>query len=103
MEQLSETSEVFRWQGVELSVTYKPDPYNIDYEVRVAHFEIRVLSPEGARLPITGTGYRSHHLHPDLIKDYESPIDFVRDWLDHEAKKPEWQSFLESQRQMNLF
>ena len=96
-------SETIMWQGIEISITYKPNPFNLSSESVIAHFEIKALSPIGTQLPITETGYRSHYLHPDCVGEFDSPINYVCAWLDHEAKKPQWQTYLASMHQMNLF
>ena len=96
-------SEPIMWQGIEISITYKPNPYNLSRESIIAHFEIKVLSPKGAQIPITETGYRSHYLHPDCVEEFDSPIAYVRAWLDYEAKKPQWQTYLASMHQISLF
>lgn len=99
----SHIHETIVWQGVTLSVTYLPNPYNLPADTCVCHFEIQVISPKDAKLPFTETGYKSHFTHPSNIGNYEDPIDFVRDWLDYESKQPAWQKYLGEQNQMSLF
>ena len=96
-------SKTIIWQGIEISITYKPNPFNISSESVIAHFEIKVISPTDAQLPITETGYRSHYLHPDCVGEFDSPIDYVHAWLDHEANTPKWKAYLASMHQINLF
>jgi hypothetical protein len=77
----------FTWQGIGIEATYTPRKWSI-----IAHLEIRSVAPEGAALPITSTGYRSHS-HP--IGTVEAHGDDVATqvtaWLVEEATKPEWQ------------
>lgn len=67
------------------------------------HLAIESLKPESTPLPFTETGYRSHFLLADELNQYETPADYVRAWLDHEAAKPEWQTQKAKTAQFNLF
>ena len=93
----------FTWydgmQDIEIEVLYFPLKFGI-----ISHFEIRSLKPEKAALPITETGYRSHHFHPDSV-DFSDigVVQFITDWLDKEAAKPEWKERIEWERQYSLF
>jgi len=69
----------------------------------MAHLECRTISPEKARLPITETGYRSHFTPAAIIEDGGGPVAFVQKWLDSEVQSPEWQDYLEEQKQPSLF
>src|SRR5690606_12406208 len=54
------------------------------------HIEIEVLSPKGAPLPITGTGYRSHFLDAAELAAAGGTVAYVTAWLDREAKTKAW-------------
>ena len=56
----------------------------------LAHLEIESIAPERARLPITGTGYRSHFTSPDTVAAHGGPAAFVEAWLESESQAPDW-------------
>jgi hypothetical protein len=89
----------FTWQGIGIEATFTPRKWNA-----IAHLAIRSVEPEGAPLPITSTGYRSH-FHP--IGTIEAlggdVVAQVTAWLDEEARKPEWQAVAERSKQGELF
>jgi len=99
------TSEILIWQAYEIEVRYDPDPFNLTYRYQeaMAHVEICTLKPEKAPLPITGTGYRSHFTPKGNIDEYDSVVEFVRAWLDHEAQSEAWKIAQEEARQLSLF
>ncbi len=41
-----------------------------------SHIEIEVLTPKGAPLPITETGYKSHFLDEDILQAAGGPVAF---------------------------
>lgn len=89
----------FAWQGIEVEAVYTPLKWGV-----TAHLEIRSIKPEGARLPITETGYRSHFHQPGTVE--ASGGDVVAQvvaWLDEEAAKPKWLKHVEAARQGDLF
>lgn len=86
----------FTWQGIAIEATYTPR----DYCGVIAHLAIRSIAPEGAPLPITETGYRSHFHQPGTIEALGGDVVAqVTAWLDEEATKPAWLA----SRQMSLF
>jgi len=99
------TTETLIWQSFEIEVRYDSDPFNLARQDReaMAHVEIHTIQPEKAPLPITETGYRSHFTPKGNINEYESAVEFVRTWLDHEARSEEWRIAQENARQLNLF
>lgn len=89
----------FIWQGIEIEARYWPLKWNV-----VAHLEIRSIAPEGAPLPITSTGYRSHFHQPGTIEGHGGDVVAqVTAWLDEEAADREWQRYVEASRQGELF
>ena len=89
----------FTWQGIEIEALYTPLKWNV-----TAHLEIRSVSPERARLPITDTGYRSHFHPPGTIEaNGGDVVAQVIAWLDKEATKPDWRAYLDASRQGQLF
>jgi hypothetical protein len=89
----------FHWQCIEIEATYTPLKWGV-----IAHLEIRSITPAGARLSITSTGYRSHFHQPGTIEAHGG--DVVAQavaWLDEEANSPEWQAYVAASRQGELF
>lgn len=92
------------WRGITVQVTYVPDWLGIAGDgVRVAHLEVLTLAPEGAPLPITETGYRSHFLDPAAVAEAGGAVAFVTAWLDHDAKGKAWKTLDAASRQISLF
>ena len=98
MEQLPQTYS-FNWQGIEIEAIYAPRKWGV-----IAHLEIRSVLPEGAALPITSTGYRSH-FHPiGTVEAHGGDVVAqVTAWLDEEARKPEWRAHVTRSKQGELF
>ncbi|MEM8528621.1 MAG: hypothetical protein AAF806_11680 [Bacteroidota bacterium] len=88
------------WRGINLKVTYKPNHGSFG-NYRLAHLAIQ--SENKKPLPITETGYRSHFTEAADIEAYETPIDFVEAWLEHEAQSKEWKAYEADLRQFKLF
>lgn len=84
------------WNGIKIMVTHTPNRFG-----KTDHIELH--AEDRQRLPVTETGYRSHFCHESQIEPYGSALAFVQAWLDHEAMKPEWRSYLETSRQLSLF
>ncbi len=97
MEQPPQTYR-FVWQGIEIEATYNPCKWGV-----IAHLEIRSITPAGAALPITSTGYRSH-FHPigTVVAHGDDVVAQVTAWLDEEAAKPEWRRYVDASRQGEL-
>lgn len=90
------------WRGVRLAVTYDP-AYFPSVSFYSAHLEILVLSPEGAPLPITDTGYRSHFIPKAYVEESGGPAAYVTAWLDREASSPAYRRMLARWQQLDLF
>jgi len=89
----------FTWQGIEIEATYTPLQWGV-----TAHLEIRSIAPERAPLPITTTGYRSHFMQPGTVEAHGGDVVAqVIAWLDEEAAKPEWRTYVDARRQGDLF
>ena len=95
---MSQVREIIDWQGVTLSVGYTANCYGVG----VHHLEFQVLQPEGAILPVTDTGYRSHFFS-DSVAPHGGPFGYARAWLDHHAASPEWKRREAEARQLRLF
>ena len=85
------------WRGERLTVTYEPNWLGV-----TGHLEVRA-DRDGAGLPITRTGYRSHFLNPAHVDAAGGPLAYVRLWLDQAAADPAWLEEESAARQMALF
>lgn len=89
----------FHWQGIEIEAVYVPLKWKT-----IAHLEVRSINPEGAPLPMTETGYRSYFHQPGTVEGLGGDVVAqVIAWLDEEAAKPAWRSYVEASRQGSLF
>lgn len=87
------------WRGVEIEAIYTPLKWDT-----IAHLEIRSVAPEGAPLPITKSGYRSHFHQPGTIENQGGDVVAqVIAWLDEKAASPEWREHETKARQLSLF
>lgn len=89
----------FTWRGIGIEAIYTPLKWNT-----IAHLEIRSVAPEGAALPVSETGYRSHFHQPGTVEAQGGDVVAqVMAWLDEAAATPEWRSQQEAARQLSLF
>lgn len=89
----------FTWQNIEIEAIYAPNKWNV-----IAHLEIHSVKPERAPLPITATGYLSHHHPIGTIEEMGGDVVAqVIAWLDEGAQKPAWKAYIEASRQYSLF
>lgn len=94
-------SQVYRftWQRIVIEAIYTPLKWSV-----IAHLEIRTISPAGAKLPITDTGYLSHSQPSGMVEALGGDVEAqVVAWLDEEAGKPAWRSYVDAARQEELF
>ena len=68
-----------------------------------SHIEIAVVTPKGAPLPITDTGYRSHFLDEELLNKAGGPVAFFSRWIVQEATTKQWAKVEYKWRQLELF
>jgi len=90
-----------QWQGIDIEITYYPFRFTIGEGEYMAHAELRTENREP--LPITQTGYLSHHFPSRVELCEEELIGLFRGWLDEEAAKPEWIEEQEGRKQLCLF
>jgi len=98
-------SEIIQWQGYEIEVRFWQDKFKVGRvpENHISHLEIECLEPVRSPLPMTETGYRSHHAPTGDILAYDSAVEFVKAWLEHEAQSKEWKQAQEKAKQLTLF
>jgi hypothetical protein len=85
----------FTWQGIAISLKHVANWLNTGHD----HIELRASE----RLPVTETGYRSHFIRPEELALFDSPLDFVQQWLDTMAQEKAWQTYLKDSQQLSLF
>jgi hypothetical protein len=92
------------WRRVAITVNHNPS-WSPSYEkiqgARMTHTE--VIRDDRLALPITETGYRSLWLDSRSLEEYDGILDYVTQWLDHEAQSKKWQKIDADQRQLKLF
>ena len=94
--------QTINWQGIEVEITYIESyskAYEKIYGYPLIHIELRAKE----RLPVTETGYRSYFAPAPHLADFKTPEEFIRAWLDEEAKRPEWKQYKENSKQLALF
>lgn len=90
-----------QWQGIDIEITYYPFRFTIGEGEYMAHAELTTENREP--LPITQTGYLSHHFPSSVELSEEELIGLFRDWLDEKASKPEWIEREAARQQLTLF
>lgn len=87
------------WRGVVCRVRHRRDYLSRGW----SHIELIVVTPKGAPLPITNTGYLSHFLDEDHLYDAGGPVSFFRAWLDRKAESKAYRLALAKWQQLDLF
>lgn len=73
------------------------------HDCRIDHLEIKTVSPQGAALPITETGYKSHFVDESHLIERGGAVAYVRAWLDEASRSSQWQADVQARRQGSLF
>ena len=93
-----QTHEI-EWQGIRICVRYAPVKWNV-----ISHIEIEAIEPVLAHLPITPTGYLSHHIPIGSVEaEFDNVADCILSWLDARAQSAEWREHVEKSAQGELF
>lgn len=71
------------WRGIRIAITYTPEKFGL-----VDHIELD--SGDRTPLPVTETGYRSHHIPIGTVAGHGGAVAYVTAWLDHEAQRTGW-------------
>lgn len=79
------TSKTIIWRGIRIEIIH-----TANYCVGMDHIEIH--SENKIPVPITETGYKSHIFPSGGLDGYASAVEYVRAWLDHEAKTKAWKA-----------
>lgn len=85
------------WSGIAVQITHHKSRWHKDFD------HIEILSEDRRALPVTETGYLSHHVAAASVEEYGGAESYVRTFLDHEAAKPGWKEREAASRQMSLF
>lgn len=89
-------TETIIWRGISIEVIHVSN-----YFEGMEHIEIHT---EGKTpVSITETVYKSHFFPTGSLGEFETAVDYVREWLDHEAKSKAWKMREFASRQLNLF
>ena len=92
----SYNSEII-WEGRLIRLSYTPRQWKV-----IDHLEIR--ADDGEPLPITKSGYRSHHFGPmEPVLTMSEVEEMLTAWLDKEAQTKRWKNYVEQSRQLSLF
>lgn len=90
------------WQGIEIEIRHCPNWLS----PRISGFQtdhMEIISKDCQKLPITETGYKSHFIDPEHIKEIGCVVTFVEAWLEDASTNKEWQAQIEANRQGSLF
>lgn len=87
------------WREVTLRVRHRRDYLTPGTD----HIELIVIAPEGAPVPITDTGYRSHFIGAEELRRSGGPCAFFLAWIEREAKSKAWAKTEFEWRQLELF
>jgi len=98
-------SEIIDWHHYKIEVRFFKNKFKVGTHNgnHISHLEIECIEPARAPLPMTETGYRSHHATTDEILQYGDAVDFVKAWLEHEEKSDLWQDVQIRSAQLTLF
>ncbi len=93
---------LMEWEGIPLTLHLKrhfSSAIEQLYGYELVHVKVRA----GERLPTTETGFRSLFLSMQRLTEAGGLVAFVQAWLDDSAQLTQWQEYLQTQQQLNLF
>jgi hypothetical protein len=85
--------------AVLLRITHRRDYF----EKGTDHLAIESIAPEKAPTPITETGYLSHFMSAEALREAGGPVRYVEEWLARAGQAKEWRQHELKRRQGNLF
>lgn len=94
----------FEWNDIGIVLEFYPDwspSFHKVYGYPLVHLMIQ--AEDSHPLPITKTGFHSTYLPAPALENHESPVAYVRDWLDAYADSEEWKIAEQTARQGTLF
>ena len=91
------------WRGIIVEVSYEAQWLGSGGPFSSAHLQLNAIEPEGAILPVTETGYRSHFTDRAIIEEAGGPAAFAKAWLDEAARSKDWKDREQASRQFALF
>ena len=87
------------WQGIRICIRYVPVKWSV-----ISHIEIESIEPARAPLPVTPTGYLSHHIPIGSVEaEFDNVADCILSWLDECSQSAEWRAQVEKSAQGELF
>jgi hypothetical protein len=91
------------WRGIQVRVTYEPDAFGAAGDLH--HYSHLQVSNARHRqpLPMSETGYKSHHLPQGEVEAGGGPVAYVSRWLETASRKPAWKAMEQERRQGCLF
>ena len=92
----SRTVKSIVWRGIGIEIIHTANRF-----AGMDHIEIH--SENKIPVPITETGYKSHFFPSDGLDGYANAVEYVRAWLDHEAKTKAWKAQEFNSMQGSLF
>jgi len=95
--QISNTiTETIVWRGICMEITHVTGCFS-----SMDHIEIH--TEDKLPIPITETGYKSHFFPTGGLGEFETVVDYVRAWLEHEAESKAWKAQEFASWQLSLF
>lgn len=94
------------WDNIEIEIVHSPSyirSFERVYGHSMDHLQVKSVDPERAPLPITETGYKSIWIIGPRLEEFGGPEQYIRDYLTHEAKSPDWLARKASADQYSLF
>ena len=96
------TESTMVWRGINITVRYSSSYFKSTInDFSIAHLE--VITENKTPLPFTESGYRSHFTDASEIEQYNTPVDFVKAWLEATSKSKQWKKHCNRCSQLTLF
>lgn len=92
------TTASLLWRGINCRIRHTPKYFD-----QLDHIELNVVSPKGAKLPITETGFRSEFVTALVLSGSGGAVAYMTALLEREASTKRWQKREMEVRQLRLF
>jgi hypothetical protein len=99
-------TDVFDWNGISILLSFEPDWLGLaaaGFDEPYAHLELQVLSPKGAPLPVSDTGYWSEFLSVGEAEKEGGPVALASALLDEFSDTQTWRVRWAKWEQGDLF